>query len=156
MARIDYFNDPNAPKPTTIIPAASAIVADENGRILLQRRSDNDLWALPGGTMEVGETIAETAVRETREETGLEVSPDYIVGIYTNPHHVVAFSNGEVRQQFSLCFACKLVGGEVKVSDESYEVGFFSPEEIEHLNMQPSIRLRIQHYLEHRTQPYMG
>jgi ADP-ribose pyrophosphatase YjhB (NUDIX family) len=144
MARIDFFNDPDAPKPTKIIPAASAVV------------SNNALWALPGGAMEVGETIGETAIREVKEETGLDVEPVSIVGIYTNPKHVVAFSDGEVRQQFSLCFACKLLGGEMQVSEESLEVGFFSPEEIERLNMHPSIRLRIQHYLEHKIQPYIG
>lgn len=156
MARIDYFNDPNAPQPTKIIPAASAVVTNQEGDILLQRRSDNDLWALPGGAMEVGETIGETARREVKEETGLDVELEYLVGIYTNPKHVVAFSDGEVRQQFSLCFACKLLGGEIQVSEESSEVGFFSPKEIEHLNMHPSIRLRIQHYLEHRTQPVLS
>jgi 8-oxo-dGTP pyrophosphatase MutT (NUDIX family) len=156
MARIDYFNDPDAPKPTTIIPAASAIVADSQGRILLHRRSDNELWALPGGVMEVGETIAETARRETKEETGFDVEPFSLVGIYTNPGHVIAFSDGEVRQQFSVCFACKLIGGEINVSEESYEVAFFPPDDIDHLNMHPSIRLRIQHFLEQRSQPFIG
>ncbi len=156
MARIDYFNDLNAPKATTIIPAASAIVTNQEGKILLHRRSDNDLWALPGGSMDVGESISETAVREVKEETGLDVRVDYIVGIYTNPHHVIAFSDGEVRQQFSLCFACTLLGGEIQVSQESFEVGFFSPQEIEQLHMHPSISLRIKHYLEHRSQPAIG
>jgi 8-oxo-dGTP pyrophosphatase MutT (NUDIX family) len=156
MARIDYFNDPSAPTPTKVVPAASAIVPDENGCILLQRRSDNGFWALPGGAMDVGETIGDAAVREVKEETGLDVIPEYIIGIYTNPKHVVAFSDGEVRQEFSLCFACKLVGGEIQVSEESFEVAFFSPGAIERLNVHPSIRLRIQHYLEHRIQPYIG
>lgn len=106
--------------------------------------------------MEIGETIGEAAIRETKEETGLDVELEYIVGIYTNPHHVVAFSNGEVRQQFSLCFAGHIIGGELQVSEESTEVGFFSIEEIEHLDMHPSIRLRIQHFLEHREHPYFS
>jgi ADP-ribose pyrophosphatase YjhB (NUDIX family) len=156
MSRVDYFNDPNAPKANSIVPAASALVVNREGKILLHKRSDNGLWALPGGAMEIGETLGQTAIRETREETGLEVEPEYIVGIYTNPNHVVAFSNGEVRQQFSLCFACRIVGGELRVSDESTEAGFFSPEEIEHLDMHPSIRLRIQHFLEHRERPFIG
>ena len=153
MTRTDYFDDPHAPKANSIVPAASAIVVDNEGNILLHRRSDNDLWALPGGTMEISESIAETVVREVKEETGFDVIPEYIGGIYTNPKHVVAFSDGEVRQQFSICFACKIVGGEIQVSDESFEVHFFSPQEIEHLNMHPSISLRIKHYLEHRPQP---
>ncbi|SRR6266487_2372295 len=156
MARTDYYNDPHAPKANSIVPAASAIVTNGEGKILLHRRSDNDLWALPGGAMEIGETIAEAAVREVKEETGLAVQPEYVVGIYTNPKHVVAFSNGEVRQQFSLCFACSLVGGTISVSDESFEVAFFSPQEIERLNMHPSIRLRLKHYFEPRLQPYIG
>lgn len=156
MSRIDYLNDPLAPQANSIVPAASAIVADAEGNILLHRRSDNNLWALPGGAMEIGETLGEAAVRETREETGLEVEPEYIVGIYTNPHHVIAFSDGEVRQEFSLCFACRKIGGSLRISDESFEVGFFSPEAIERLDMHPAIRLRLQHFFEHREHPFIG
>ncbi len=153
MARIDYLNDPHAPRANSIVPATSAIVTNDEGKILLHRRSDNDLWALPGGAMNIGESIGETIVREVREETGLDVKPEYIVGIYTNPQHVIAFSDGEVRQEFSICFFCTPVGGEIRVSEESCEIVFFSPQTIEHLKMHPSIRLRIQHYLEHRSQP---
>src|SRR5438445_431491 len=68
MTRIEHYNDPNAPRPTSLVPAASAVVADEDGRILLARRRDNGLWTIPGGGMEPGETIAQTAVREVKEE----------------------------------------------------------------------------------------
>ena len=152
MARMDYFNDPNAPKANSIVPAASAIVTNAEGKILLERRRDNARWGLPSGVMEIGETIGETIVREVKEETGLDIRVDYLVGVYTNPHHVIAFSDGEVRQQFSLCFACTLLGGEIQVSSESFEVGFFSPEEIEQLHLHPSLSLRIKHYLEHHSQ----
>jgi 8-oxo-dGTP pyrophosphatase MutT (NUDIX family) len=156
MPRIDYYNDPHAPRANSIVPAASAIVANDEGKILLHRRSDNDLWALPGGTMEIGESIQETLVREVKEETGLDVMPEYVVGLYTDPKHVIAFSDGEVRQQFSICFACRIIGGNIQVSDESFEVRFFSPDEIKQLNMHPSIYLRIKHYLEHRPQPVIN
>lgn len=156
MSRVDYFNDPKAPKINSLVPSASAIVLNQEGKILLQLRSDTHVWALPGGAMEIGETIGQTAIRETKEETGLDVQPEYIVGVYTNPHHVVALSNGEVRQQFSICFACHLLGGSIRVSDESLEVGFFSSKEIEKLEMHPSIRLRIRHFLEHRERPFIG
>jgi ADP-ribose pyrophosphatase YjhB (NUDIX family) len=147
MSRIDYFNDPHAPKANRIVPAASAIVRNNEGKILLERRSDNALWGLPGGAMEIGESIGETIVREVREETGLEVVPNCIVGIYSNPKHVIAYSDGEIRQQFSICFACTVIGGEIQVSKESFEVAFFSPEDIENLAMHESTRLRIRHYL---------
>jgi ADP-ribose pyrophosphatase YjhB (NUDIX family) len=156
MKRIEHFNDPDAPPANSLIPAASAIVVDEGGRILLIRRSDNALWSIPGGAMEVGERIADTVVREVREESGLEVVPEAIVGIYSNPRHVIEYADGEVRQQFSICFACRRVGGELATSDESTEVGFFTPAEIEAMPMHESIRLRIRHYLEHRPQPVIA
>jgi ADP-ribose pyrophosphatase YjhB (NUDIX family) len=156
VKRIDHLNDPDAPAANLIVPGASAVVLDEASRILLHRRDDNELWSIPGGGMEVGERIADTVVREVREETGLEVEPEAIVGIYSNPQHVVEYGDGEIRQQFSVCFACRLVGGELATSDESLEVGFFTPAEIETMPVHESIRLRIRHYLEHRPQPVIA
>jgi ADP-ribose pyrophosphatase YjhB (NUDIX family) len=92
-------------------------VTDDQGRILLQRRSDNARWALPGGTMDIGESLRDCVVREVREETGLDVEPDYIVGVYSDPGHVFAYDEGEVRQQFSVCFACRTVSGELRTSE---------------------------------------
>lgn len=153
MTRIEHFNDPDAPKANSLIPAASAVVANDGGEILLQRRSDNDLWSIPGGAMEPGETIRQTAVREVREETGIEVEPIWLVGIYSDPNHVVEYSDGEVRQQFSVCFACQPVGGELSTSDESLEVGYFAPDAIEGMNMHASIRRRINDYLAGHAAP---
>jgi ADP-ribose pyrophosphatase YjhB (NUDIX family) len=153
MSRTEYYDDPNAPMPNAIVAAASAVVVNDEHKILLQRRNDNDLWSLPGGAMEIGESIAQTVLREVKEESGLDVELVRLVGIYTDPRHVIAYSNGEVRQQFSICFACRVIGGELRAGDESAEVGFFAPDELEDLTIQPSIRLRLQHYLEDRTQP---
>jgi hypothetical protein len=80
------------------------------------------------------------------------VEPERVVGIYSNPRHVIEYADGEVRQQFSILFACRLLGGQLATSDESSEVGFFTPAEIEAMPMHESIRLRIQHYLEHRPE----
>ena len=66
--RTDYYNDPDAPRPNSVVPSASAIVTDELGRILLINRRDNELWALPGGGHDIGETIEQTAIREVKEE----------------------------------------------------------------------------------------
>ena len=152
MARIDYYDDPDAPPANSLVPGGSAIVTNDQGEILLQRRSDSGLWALPGGTMAIGETLAGAVVREVREETGLEVEPMRIVGIYSDPKHVFAYEDGEVRQEFNICLACRLVGGELAVSEESREVRFFAPAEVDRLDMHPSIRLRIRDFLE-RTDP---
>jgi ADP-ribose pyrophosphatase YjhB (NUDIX family) len=156
MTRIDHFNDPDAPRPTRLVPAASAVIVDEEGRLLLAKRTDNTLWTIPGGTMKPGETIATTAVREVKEETGLDVEVVSLVGIYSNPNHVVEYSDGEVRQQFSICFVCRRMGGELATSDETNEVGYFSPGDLEDMEIHPSIRLRIQHFLEKRAEPYLG
>ncbi|EUA44305.1 NUDIX domain protein [Mycobacterium xenopi 3993] len=139
-----------------MVPSASAIVTDEQGRILLVKRRDNTLWALPGGGHDIGETIAGTAVREVKEETGLDVEVTALVGVYTNPHHVVAFTDGEVRQQFSLCFTTTLIGGELAIDHESTDIAWAHPDDIPTLDMHPSMRLRIDHYLQHRDKPYLG
>ena len=156
MTRIDHFNEPDSPRATRVVPAASAVVTDEDSRLLLAKRTDNNLWTIPGGTMKPGETIAETAIREVKEETGIDVEVVSLVGIYSNPQHVVEYSDGEVRQQFSVCFTCRPLGGELATSDETSEVGYFSPNEIEAMDIHPSIRLRIQHFLENRPGPYLG
>lgn len=148
MARKDYYDDPNAPAPNSIVAAASAIVTNEEGAILLHRRVDNDLWALPGGGMELGESIANTVVREVHEETGLKVRAKHVIAIYSDPKHVFAYSDGEVRQEFSICIACELVGGNLTISDESKEVRFFLPADIADLHMHPRIRARIEDYLD--------
>src|SRR5919197_2881901 len=156
MSRIDYVNDPDAPTPNSIVPAASAVVTNDVGEILLQRRSDNDLWALPGGTMDLGERIAETAVREVKEETGLTVEVTGIVGIYSDPAHVIAYTDGEVRQEFNICFTAKLLGGRLSKSEESTELRWVDPRTVGSLPMHESIRLRVKHFLENRPAPVIA
>jgi ADP-ribose pyrophosphatase YjhB (NUDIX family) len=156
MARIDHYNDPDAPPANSVVPSTTAVVTDEQARILLVKRRENDLWALPGGGMDLGESIVETAVREVKEETGLDVEVTGLIGVYTNPRHVMAYTDGEVRQQFSLCFTTRLIGGQLQVDSESTDIAWTSPQDIESVNMHPSMRLRIQHYLERRRTPYLG
>lgn len=96
--------------------------------------------------MEIGESIAQTIVREVQEETGLVVQPDYIVGVYTDPAHVFAYDDGEVRQEFSICFACKVVGGTLRAGDEALDVRFFEMSEIPAVSMHPSIRRRLEDF----------
>jgi ADP-ribose pyrophosphatase YjhB (NUDIX family) len=147
MGRVDYYDDPDAPPANSLVPAASAVVVDDEGRILLHRRRDNEMWALPGGVMELGESLTECVVREVREETGLDVEPTRIVGIYSDPKHVFAYDDGEVRQEFSVCFACKVLGGSLAGSDESYEVEFIDTKLLEELPMVERVRLRVSDYL---------
>jgi 8-oxo-dGTP pyrophosphatase MutT (NUDIX family) len=155
--RKDYVDDPTAPAVNSLVPAASVVAFDQAGRILLQRRRDNEQWALPGGAMQPGETIAAAAVRETMEETNVEVEVIGLVGIYTDPRHVIAYRDGEVRQEFSVCFRGRALRGSVTPSSESTEVRFVAPADLEGLPMHPSTRLRIEHSLDaSRTWPYIG
>ncbi|MFC7828205.1 NUDIX hydrolase [Streptomyces sp. NPDC057375] len=156
MARTEYYDDPQAPEPNSLVVAASAVVTDDQGRILLQRRRDNDLWALPGGGMDMSDSLPGTAVREVKEETGYDVEITGLVGTYTDPRHVIAYSDGEVRRQFNVCFRARIVGGSLAVSEESTEVRFVATAEIASLPMHHTQRLRIQHYLENRSSPYLG
>ncbi len=156
MARTEYLNDPNAPKANSIVVAVTVFVTDDEDRVLLIRRTDNGLWAVPGGAQDFGEYIAETAVRETLEESGITIEVTGIVGIYTNPNHVMAYSDGEVRQQFSICFRARYVSGEPTPSDESSEVRWISRESLDELPIHPSMRLRIDHGYERNGEPYIG
>lgn len=154
--RTDYYHDPNAPKANSIKAGGSAIVADEQGRILMQRRTDSGNWALPGGVMDIGETLEQCVIREVKEETGLDIEIIGLVGVYTDPRHVIAYANGEVRQQFNITFAGRVTGGQITVSDESTEVRFVHPDELTEMPIHPTVELRLQHYAEHRPQPYLG
>jgi ADP-ribose pyrophosphatase YjhB (NUDIX family) len=145
--RVDYYHDPEAPAANSLVVGSSAVVVDDEGRILLQRRSDSGNWALPGGAMDIGETFAQSVIREVKEETGFDVCIERIVGIYSDPGHVFAYDDGEVRQEFNICLACVIVGGELTVSSESTDVRFFSFDKVAGLTMHESIRKRIDDHL---------
>ncbi|KFZ77665.1 NUDIX hydrolase [Amycolatopsis sp. MJM2582] len=154
MARVDYYNDPNAPKANSIAVAVSAFIQDDEGRILMIRRTDNDLYSIPGGQLELGETLAQAAVREVREETGIECEVTGVIGLYSNPNHVIAYDDGEVRQEFSICFRAQSLGGELETSAESKEVHWVERDELKSLKVHPSISLRVSHALAGTNLPF--
>ena len=97
--RIDYHDSPEAPRANSLVPAVNLVVVNDAGEILLIRRTDNGNWAVPGGAIDLGESVAQAAVRETLEESGIECAITGIVGIYSDPRHVILYtSNGEARQ----------------------------------------------------------
>jgi 8-oxo-dGTP diphosphatase len=117
---------------TLLTPAAAAIIRDEQGRVLLIRRGDGRGWSLPGGIMEPGERIVDCAVREAWEETGLEVEPVRLVGIYSDPAFMhITFANGDQAHLVSATFECRIVGGELRADgEESLEVAYFAPDSL--------------------------
>ena len=154
MTRTDYFHDPSAPTPNSIKVAVSALIRDDQGRILMIHRTDNDMYSIPGGGVEAGETVSEAVIREVKEETGIDVRVIDMVGVFSNPEHVIAYDDGEVRQEFSLCFIAEPTGGELRTSSESKDVRWVALEQLADLDIHPSIKLRISQGLGHRTGPY--
>lgn len=100
--------------------------------------------------------MVQAARREVYEETGIDVEITSLSGIYSDPGHVIAYDDGEVRQEFSLCFHAKPVGGEPRSSSESNRVRRVSPASLQDLKIHPSMRLRINHALKQEPQPYLG
>jgi 8-oxo-dGTP pyrophosphatase MutT (NUDIX family) len=155
--RIDYYDDPDAPKPNSVVPAAVAIVAREDGAVLLIRRTDNGNWALPGGAIEMSESVADAAVRETFEETGIQVEVTGLLGIYSDPGHVIHFtSNDEVRREFSVVLTARPVGGEPTPSSESSEVRWVAPGELAGYTMGGAMRKRVDDYLKFADTPVIA
>jgi 8-oxo-dGTP pyrophosphatase MutT (NUDIX family) len=155
--RIDYYDDPAAPKANSLVPSVNVVVVNDAGEVLMIRRSDNDNWAVPGGAIDLGESMVEAAIRETREESGIECRITGIVGIYTDPRHVILYtSNGEARQEFSIVLTASAVSGTPTPSNESSEVAWVGRDDLDGYSMDRSMRVRIGHYLQGRTTPYLG
>lgn len=155
--RIDFYDDPGAPAANSIVPSVNVAVINEAGELLLIRRSDNGNWALPGGGVDIGESVSGAAVRETREETGIACEITGLSGIYSDPRHVILYtSNGEVRQEFSIVLAGRAVGGRPTPSSETSEVRWVLLEDLGSYRMDRSMRQRIQHYAERRAEPHIG
>lgn len=147
--RIDYFDDPNAPEANSLVPSVNCIVRNDAGEILLIRRTDNGNWSLPGGAMDLGESLGDAAVRETLEETGIQTRLTGVSGLYSDPRHVLEYtSNGEVRQELSIVFIAEMTGGQPRPSSESSHVEWVTPERVRDLPMHDSMRKRIDHFLQ--------
>ncbi|KPL90739.1 NUDIX hydrolase [Herpetosiphon geysericola] len=113
--------------------AAFALIFNSNGAVLLSRRADSGWWNLPGGGVEAHESVSEGIIREVREETGLEVAVNRLVGVYSKPqkHEVV------------LTFECNVLGGELQTTEESAEHQWFAPESLPTEQFLPKHRERV-------------
>ncbi len=152
--RIDYHQDPNAPAANSVRPSSGTFVR-RGDAVLLICRSDNGNWSMPGGAHDPGESLSRTAVRETAEETGVDVELTGIVGIFTDPTHVIHYtSNDEVRQEFTVIYRADAVGGEPTPSSESTKVEWVEIDRIPALKMDPSQRKRIEWALT-QDEPYI-
>jgi 8-oxo-dGTP pyrophosphatase MutT (NUDIX family) len=152
--RIDYHDDPSAPAANSLVPSVNVVVVNDAGEILLIRRSDNDNWAIPGGSIDLGESVAQAAIRETLEESGITCELTGLVGIYSDPRHRILYtSNGEVRQEFSIVLTARLVCGTPTPSEESTQVRWVPALDVLSLTMDRSMRIRINDYLRGDPHP---
>lgn len=133
----------------------SAAIFDEHGRILLTKRSDNGQWCLPSGGVEPGESVAEACEREVFEETGLSVVVKRLVGVYSHPDQLSVYSDGNKVQIVALHFEAGIVGGELGLSDETSDFGYFTMEEMETLDMLGRHKERIIDTLTRQSEAFI-
>ena len=119
--------------PQTVVRlGVAAFVQDVHNWVLLEKRSDCGWWGLPGGRLEVGESVSETAVREVKEETGLDIEVVCLIGIYSDPHErIVTYSDTQHGVQLiDIVVEGKILSGQLTCSDESVELRFFPPNQL--------------------------
>ncbi|MCY4064402.1 MAG: NUDIX domain-containing protein [Chloroflexi bacterium] len=115
-----------------ILTGTSAVVINRRGDVLLQRRSDLDLWTLLGGYLDPGEDVADGIIREVREEAGISVAPEAIVAVLSGSDHFHTYGNGDQVAIINICFRCHPIDGKTPRpnDDESVEVRYFQPNEL--------------------------
>lgn len=129
----------------------SAAIFDEHGRILLTRRTDNGQWCLPGGRMESGESAAEACEREVLEETRLSVRVERLVGVYSHPDQLVIYPDGNKAHIVALHFTAQVISGELGLSDETTDFGYFTLEQIQGMDLLGRHKERILDTLENQA-----
>ncbi len=140
---------------TEIRPGVAAMIRNGQGQILLQRRSDNGLWGLPGGSVEIGESVQQAIVREVEEETGLGVEVERLIGVYSDPAvQVVRYPDGNVVHYISTLFACRILEGSLRTCEETLELDYFDPGALP-ADLVPMHRVRIADALANRADAFI-
>lgn len=142
-------------KAQTIRPSVSAVIF-RDGRLLLQQRADSRQWGLPGGSVEIGETVAAALAREVREETGFEIALGRLVGVYSDPRfQVVRYPDGRVWHYVNLCFACEIRGGAPRLAPgETLALDWFAPDALP-ADLVPPHRRRIEDTVVSQAPPFI-
>jgi len=139
-------------KKANLALVCSAIIFDDSReKVLLTRRADNGKWCLPGGHMEAGESTTEACAREVLEETGLTVNVGRLIGVYASPHRITEYADGNKFQSVVMCFQAEAISGELTISDETTEFGYYNVTEMQKLDLLDSSQERIDDALAWET-----
>lgn len=138
---------------TIILNFSGAIITNEKGQILLQKRSDKEeLWGFLGGAIEVGESIEETAIREVKEESGLDIKIDYLIGVYSK--YFTQYPNGDHAQSICYTFKGTVTGGTISIDNkETFELKFFDRDKLPKLFLKQHEDI-LEDYLADRRGAY--
>lgn len=143
MAKQIYGN--RIGKDRMLRPSVNALIFDSGRKkILLTRRSDNGLWCVPGGAIDSGESVEEACIREVVEETGLLVRVTKLVGVYSTPHKIIRYADGNEYQSLNIVMETEIIGGELTTSEETTEVGYFDVNALDQMDLMGSTLDRIE------------
>ncbi|WP_129726183.1 NUDIX hydrolase [Ectobacillus funiculus] len=134
-----------------ILTAAGVILLDTEGRILLQHRTDTNDWGLPGGFMEIGETIEDTARREIFEETGLTVGELKLFHIFSGDQMYYEYPNGDQVYNVIICYYSSDIAGEIRLDEESKELRYFDIQSFPE-NIMKTSKVMLDKYVSGKTE----
>ena len=135
----------------------SAIIFDETKqKVLLTQRADNGQWCLPSGGVDPGERVEEACIREVYEDTGLNIRVIRLVGVYSDPNRLVEYPDGNKAHVIALSFEAEIVGGELGLSDETTDFGYFTVKEMDDLDMLLNHKERILDALKNDSVPVIN
>ena len=135
-----HYKQTNQPKPNhPLTPSVHGVVLDNNKAILIHKREDHSLWALPGGKLEFGESLVDCLKREIKEETGLEIFPKKLLGVFSSPQYLLSIKEIVV-QPLLIVFLCRTTGGKLTINPESSSFAWINQNNIEQYDAFPLVK----------------
>ena len=152
----DSTGAPLTKMPDRLGVATNGFIRDQTGKILLQQRADSGFWGMPGGQVELGESVEQGVVREVYEETGLEVRVERLIGIYSGPesYPFMRYPNGAIVHYVTHVFICDPIAGALRLSAESTNIGYFAADALPAQTLL-SHRIRIEDALTGLVSPFI-
>ena len=146
-----YYHDPKAPKPNRSNLIGATVLIEYEDRLLLEHRADSDRWAIIGGSLETNERLTECAIRETREETSIQIDGTMLelYRIYDDPSIIISYPDGNVWRSIMVVYRVRLNAlPELICSRESTELCFFSRKELKKVRIVETHLPILQDYLQ--------